>query len=70
MFRMSIILVLTAVSIYAVWYWFDFPVSLEGKSVVVDVPGGQMIDDQIDYIEQYKEQLDTQISAAKKNQSR
>ena len=62
---MSKLLILIVICIIAViWYWFDLPVSLE-KQAIVETPGGQMIDAEIEQIEQFKKWLDARIAAAK-----
>ena len=50
--------------IAAIWYWFDLPVSLK-KQAIVETPGGQMIDADIEQLDQFKKWLDARIAAAK-----
>ena len=65
MLRAFMLLILTAICIAAaIWYWFDLPVSLE-KQAVVETPGGQMIDADIEQLDQFKRWLDARIAAAK-----
>ena len=63
--RAFMLLILTAICIAAaIWYWFDLPVSLE-KQAIVETPGGQMIDADIEQLDQFKQWLDARIAAAK-----
>lgn len=61
---MSKLLILIVMCIAAIWYWFDLPVSLE-KQAIVETPGGQMIDADIEQLDQFKKWLDARIAAAK-----
>ena len=59
-----LILIVTCCIIAAIWYWFDLSVSLE-KQAIVETPGGQMIDADIEQLDQFKKWLDARIAAAK-----
>ena len=59
-----LILIVTCCIIAAIWYWFDLPVSLE-KQAIVETPGGQMIDADIEQFDQFKKWLDARIAVAK-----
>ena len=58
-----LILILTGI-IAAIWYGFALPVSAE-KQAIVETPGGQMLDTDIEQIDQFKKWLDARIAAAK-----
>ena len=58
-----LILIVTCI-IAAIWYGFDLPVRLK-KQAIVETPGGQMIDADIEQLEQFKQWLDARIAAAK-----
>ena len=58
-----LILIVTCI-IAVIWYWLDLPVSLE-KQAIVETPGGQMINADIEQIDQFKKWLDARIAAAK-----
>ena len=65
MLHVFMLLILTAICIAAaIWYWFDLPVSLE-QQAIVETPGGQMIDADIEQLDQFKQWLDARIAAAK-----
>ena len=65
MLRAFVLLILIVTCIIAsIWYWFDLPVSL-GKKAIVETPGGQMIDADIEQLDQFKKWLDARIAAAK-----
>ena len=61
--------ILTAASVTTAWYW-SVSLSDVEEQAAVDVPGGQMIDAQIDNIDQLKEQLDAYIAALRKGKKK
>ena len=65
MLRAFVLLILIVTCIASTsWYWFDLAVSLE-EQAIVETPGGQMIDADIEQLDQFKEWLDARIAAAK-----
>ena len=64
MSKLLILILICIIAIAAIWYWFDLPISLE-KQTIVEAPGGQMIDADIEQLDQFKKWLDARIAAAR-----
>ena len=64
MLRAFVMLIMIVTCIASIWCWVDLPVRLE-EQAIVETPGGQMIDADIEQLDQFKEWLDARIAAAK-----